>query len=102
MSRLAIRFSNFKWAPLTICATAFLAVPVLTPADAVAGSRHVHAKKHARHWRHANPWFVGQERPFVSPYAQSGPVCPGIGRSFECKIWPPSFADDPDRKVSKH
>ncbi len=97
MSQLAIRLSA-----ITICATALLVVPVFTSAEAASGTRHVHAKKHTWHWRHANPWFVGQERPFAAPYAQSGPVCPGIGRSFECRIWPPPFADDPDRKVSKH
>ena len=97
-----LRCRNFKWAAPAICATALVAVPVLTPADAVAGTRHVHAKKHARHWRHASPWSIGQDRPLVAPYARSGWVCPGIGRSFECKIWPPPFEDDPDRKVSKH
>jgi hypothetical protein len=35
-------------------------------------------------------------------YRQSGDVCPGIGRSFDCKIWPPPFEDDPDRKTSKY
>jgi hypothetical protein len=41
-------------------------------------------------------------RPVTGYYNQPGPICPGIGRSFECKIWPPPFEDDPDRKVSKH
>ena len=94
MSRLAIRLS-------IICVTAVVVVPVLVSGEAEAGHRH-HVKKHARHWRHASqPWF-GQQQPYAAPYAGSGPVCPGIGRSFECKIWPPPFEDDPDRKVSKH
>ena len=96
MSQLAIRLSA-----ITICATALLVFPVFTSAEAASGTRHVHVKKHRGHWRHAG-WPTGQPRPFAAPYAQSGPVCPGIGRSFECKIWPPPFADDPDRKVSKH
>jgi len=102
MSQLAIRFSNFKWAALAICATAFLAVPVFTPAEAAPGTRHAHVKKHTRHWRHAGPRYVDPQRPLVAPYRRSDWVCPGIGRSFECKIWPPPFEDDPDRKVSKH
>ena len=28
----------------------------------------------------------------------SGPVCPGLGRSFDCKLWPPPFDQDPDRR----
>jgi hypothetical protein len=96
MSRLAIRLSI-----LTTCATALVTVPLLASGEAEAGHGHP-AKKHARHWRHADrPWFGEQPR-YVAPYAGSGPVCPGIGRSFECKIWPPPFEDDPDRKVSKH
>ena len=97
MNQLAIRLFT-----LTICATALLAVPLFTSVEAAAGTRHAHVKKHARHWRHAGPWFVGQERPFVAPYARSSDVCPGIGRSFECKIWPPPIEDDPDRKTSKY
>ena len=94
MSRLAIRLS-------IICAAALVIVPVLASGEAEASHRH-HVKKHAKHWRHASqPWF-GQQQPYAAPYAGSGPVCPGIGRSFECKIWPPPFEDDPDRKVSKH
>jgi len=93
MSRLAIRLA-------IICAAAVAAVPVLASGKAEAGHRH-HIKKHARHWHQASrPWFGGQ--PYAAPYVQSGPVCPAIGRSFECKIWPPPFEDDPDRKVSKY
>jgi hypothetical protein len=96
MSQLAIRFLV-----LSVCATAMAAIPLLTSGEAEAGTRHANAKKHARHWRHASrPWF-GEQRPFVAP-SQSDSVCPGIGRSFECKIWPPPFEDDPDRKTSKY
>ena len=35
-----------------------------------------------------------------SPPAQPGSVCPGIARSFDCKIWPPPIDEDPDRKIS--
>lgn len=96
MNRLAIRLSI-----LGICATAVVAVPVFASGEAQAAKRHEHVKKHPRHWRHASqPWF-GEPRPYVAP-SQPGWVCPGIGRSFECKIWPPPFEDDPDRKTSKY
>ena len=98
-----LRCRNFRWAALAICATAFLAVPLFTSVEAAAGTRHAHVKKHARHWHYASPGFVGPQRPFVAPYAQSsGWVCPGIGRSFECKIWPPPIEDDPDRRPSRY
>jgi hypothetical protein len=97
MSRLAIRLSLFA----LCCATAVVAVPVFASGEAQAATRHAHVKKHPRHWHHAGqPWF-GEPRPYVAP-SQSGWVCPGIGRSFECKIWPPPFEDDPDRKTSKY
>lgn len=94
MSRLAIR--------LSICVTALVTVSVFVPAEVKAGTYHAHGKKHARHWHHAERPWLSEPRPFVAPYSQSGWVCPGIGRSFDCKIWPPPFEDDPDRKVSKH
>jgi hypothetical protein len=94
MSQLSIRLS-------ALAMTALLAVPLLTSVAAASGTRHAHSKKHS-HWRHAGSWAAGRPRPFAAPTAQSGPVCPAIGRSFECKIWPPPFADDPDRKVSKY
>src|SRR4029077_712982 len=39
-----------------------------------------------------------QAQAFVPPYSQAGPVCPGIARSIDCKVWPPPFDEDPDRK----
>ena len=96
MRRLAIRLSM-----LTICATALVAVPILTSVAADARARHAHVKKHARHWHHASRPWLGEPRPYVAPYAQSGWVCPGIGRSFDCKIWPPPIQDDPDRRPSR-
>ena len=29
----------------------------------------------------------------------SGPNCPGLARSIDCKTWPP-YGEDPDRKAS--
>jgi hypothetical protein len=90
---------------LIVGTTALLVVPVITPAQAKS-SRHVHhmhMKKHA--WSATRPdrgaWYGYPPQPMVRSYAGSGDVCPGIGRSFECKIWPPPFEDDPDRKTTK-
>jgi hypothetical protein len=101
MSKFAIRLSM-----LAICATALLAVPAVTPAKAkvkaAAGRKHMHIKNHHGHRHHVGAaWSVGPARPMIGTYAPSEPVCPGIGRSFDCKIWPPPYADDPDRKTSK-
>jgi hypothetical protein len=96
MTKLAIQLST-----LAICATALVLVPAVTPAEATAKG---HIKKHRTHWQsgHHHHRFVGEARPVMGPAIDPGPICPGTGRSFECKIWPPPYADDPDRKTSKH
>jgi hypothetical protein len=100
MSQFAIRLSM-----LALCATALAAVPTVAPATAKTGhGRHMHIKTHQRHWRHhyGAAWPVGPAQPVVGSYRPSEPVCPGIGKSFDCKIWPPPYADDPDRKTGRH
>jgi hypothetical protein len=96
VSKLAIGLST-----LAICVTALLLVPAVTPAEAATGSGHV--KKHRQHWRSGlhSPRLVGEVRPVMGPPVQTGTVCPGIGRSFDCKIWPPPYEEDPDRKTSR-
>ena len=95
MNKLVIRLSM-----LTIGATVLVAVPTVAPAKAEARSRHVHAHKHKRYTSYAGPLFVGEAPRVVAP-DYGGQVCPAMGRSFDCKIWPPPYADDPDRKTSK-
>jgi hypothetical protein len=88
---------------LVIGATALVATPAIAPAQ--AASRHAHhMKTHQRHWTHhyGRVWYGYPAAPMAGSYHQSGDVCPGIGRSFDCKIWPPPFEDDPDRKTSKY
>ncbi len=94
MRRLAIPFSVLAIGAVAVMASA------IAPAQAKA-SRHVH---HQRHWRHhyGHVWYGYPAAPMVRSYGGSGDVCPGIGRSFDCKIWPPPFEDDPDRKTSKY
>ena len=101
MGRLVIRLSM-----LTLYAATIVLVPAVTPVAAKTGhSRQGHIKKHQRHWRHhyyGAAWPVGPARPVAGFYAPSEPICPAIGKSFDCKIWPPPYADDPDRKTSRH
>jgi hypothetical protein len=95
MSQFAIRLSI-----LATCAAALVAIPTVTPAQ--ASGKHMHTRKHHQHWQHhygAQAWPMGPAQHVARSY--SGEVCPGIGRSFDCKIWPPPFADDPDRKTSR-
>lgn len=40
---------------------------------------------------------AGQTRPVTRPSSQT--VCAGAARSFDCKQWPPSIDEDPDRKA---
>jgi hypothetical protein len=96
MSKLAIRLST-----LAICTAALALAPTVTPAEAATQG---HVKKHAKHWRaqHYRPRFAGEAGPIMGAPIQPGPICPQVGHSFDCKIWPPPFEDDPDRKVTKH
>ncbi|WP_298261881.1 hypothetical protein [Bradyrhizobium sp.] len=98
MGKFAIRVLT-----LAIGAAAVAAIPAITPAAAKA-SRHVHhmhMKKHG--WYGTYPYRGAWVGPPAQPMARSSSdwVCPGISRSFDCKVWPPPFEDDPDRKVSK-
>ncbi len=96
MSKSAIRLFT-----LVICSASLAMAPVADPAKAASTS----SKKHKRqvHVQRApgfggawgGNWYAGQ--PVVRP---PGPACPGTGRSFDCKVWPPPFDEDPDRKAS--
>jgi hypothetical protein len=93
MSKFAIQFSA-----LAIGATALMVAPV----EAKTASRQMHVAKHRWYRHHAvAAWPVGPAQPVVRSY-DNGEICPGIGRSFDCKIWPPPFDVDPDRKTSRY
>jgi hypothetical protein len=79
MSKIAIRLLT-----LTITAS-------VTVAPAMADS----AKKH----RHIHRSLVLSDpgRVWLAT-APSGPNCPGLARSIDCKAWPP-YGDDADRKA---
>jgi hypothetical protein len=100
MSKLVIRLSA-----LAAGASALLLVTAATPAEARKAGAHTQMAKHRWHGVHhvRRGWPVGEARPVVGYYNnQPGPICPAVGHSFDCKIWPPPYEDDPDRKVSKH
>ena len=92
MSKSAIRILT-----LAICATSLVLVPTIEPAQAASHG----SKKHKRYIQQSPGFrgysYVGQAWPVTRP---SGPACPGTGRSFDCKVWPPPFDEDPDRKAS--
>ena len=91
MSRFAIRLLT-----LAMYAASLPVVAMITPAKAATSSGHI--QKHKKQWRPRLSEPVGQAQAFVPPYSQTGPICPGIARSFDCKVWPPPIDEDPDRK----
>jgi hypothetical protein len=99
MSQFAIRLSM-----LVLCAMALAAVPTVAPATAKTDhGRHMHIKQHRWHGHYVRAaWPAGPAQPVAGYYPPSEPVCPAIGKSFDCKIWPPPYADDPDRKTSRY
>jgi hypothetical protein len=84
---------------LAMYTTALAVVPMVTPAEAATNSKHTRKHQRTAQRRPAiiDSRAAGQARPVIRP---SGQVCPGLARSFDCKIWPPPIEDDPDRKVS--
>ncbi len=93
MSKFAIRLLT-----LAISAAALVLVPTLASARAETNSRHL--KKHKMSHGFSIPRSAGQPWPVTRPASQPGPACPGNGRSFDCRVWPPPYDEDPDRKVS--
>jgi hypothetical protein len=96
MSKFAIRLLT-----LAMYATAPVVVPMVTPAKAATNSqKHMKLKKKIQKSSgFSDSWSAGQSSPVARPSSQSGEVCPGISRGFECRTWPPPMDEDPDRKV---
>jgi hypothetical protein len=69
---------------------AVAASAMVAPATAEAAKKHRHIQ---RSLVLADP---GQASLVTMP---SGPNCPGLARSIDCKTWPP-YGEDPDRKAS--
>jgi hypothetical protein len=77
------------------CAAAAIAVVAVTGAE--ASNRHIR-KHHQRTHLGWNESLASGEVRRVAPSYTPGDVCPGIARAIDCRIWPPPFADDSDRK----
>ena len=89
---------------LTLAIATAVAVPLVTATDVEASSRKLrtHHQRTNLGWNHS--WrrssAAQQVRPVAPSWSGGDNVCPGLARSFDCKIWPPPFEDDPDRKHS--
>jgi hypothetical protein len=98
MSKFAISLLT-----LAVYATVLAVAPMVTAAMAeTSSSKHIKKYKKIilRSPGLSDPWSAGQAWPVARPSSQAASVCPGLARSFECKIWPPPMDDDPDRKMS--
>ena len=91
MSKYAIRLLT-----RAICATALVAVPMVTPAKAeTSSSKHIKKHKKKIQKSHGNePRSAGQAWPVSRPSSQAGAVC---SRGFDCAKWPPPMYEDPMR-----
>ncbi len=95
------RLTNSRFMSV-ICAVAMVVLPLAVATDGAAAGRPL--RKHHHHHRLA-PRFsdsraAGWVLPAAAPPGRGGDVCPGNARSFDCRIWPPPFDEDPDRKAS--
>ena len=79
MSKFAIRL-------LTLAITASVTV---APAMAETAKKHRHIHRSLVLSDPGRVWLAT---------APSGPNCPGLARSIDCKAWPP-YGDDADRKA---
>ena len=95
MSKFAIRLLS-----LAMYATSLPVVPMITPAQAETSSTK-HTKKQHRKNIQRSPGFsrsAGQAWTVTGSSSQAGPVCPGLSRGIDCRIFPPPIDEDPDRK----
>ena len=86
--------------PLAVCA-ALVIVPAIAPAKATTNDRE---EGKALERIQKNPTFsdrrsTGQARAVTPPSSQADRTCAGAARSYDCKQWPPSLDEDPDRKT---
>ena len=101
MRHSLIRSSAIRLSMLSVCAVVL--APLVTATESDASGRHA-GKTHHRMGHHQRTGigfndFAGMRAaPAARPVTVD--VCPGSGRSFDCKQWPPPFDQDPDRKAS--
>jgi hypothetical protein len=83
-----------------VCALVVFSIATTT---AEASSRHT--RKHHQRIGYHQRMSVGfndlrSTGAFVPVARPTEDVCPGNRRSFDCKVWPPPFDQDPDRRIS--
>ena len=86
---------------LTLAIATAVTVPLLTATAVEAANRHLrrHHQPTNAGWNDSWRRASAEVHTAAAPHSGGGEVCPG-GRSFDCKIWPPPFGDDPDRKAT--
>jgi hypothetical protein len=82
---------------LSTGAIALVLIPIIAPAKAATNAREEGKTQENIHF--SDHRSSGQARPVTKPSSQAGEVCTGAARSFDCKQWPPSTDEDPDRKA---
>jgi hypothetical protein len=92
-----MRKSATRLFTLSTGAIALVLIPIIAPAKAATKARE--EEKTQENIQFSDHRSFGQARPVTKPSSQAGEVCTGAARSFDCKQWPPSIDEDPDRKV---
>ena len=103
MSKPAIQASIIAICVMTLAGTSTVTLAL----SKTSHSKHLRKHK-VVHWYYGpgyarpafRPWPAGAAWPAAQPQRTPVDVCPGSGRSFECKVWPPPMDQDPDRKAS--
>jgi hypothetical protein len=95
MSKFATRLLT-----LIMYATSLAVISMITSAQAETRGTHIkqHRKNIQRSIGFSDPRSAGQAWLITGPSSYAGPVCPGIARGIDCRIWPPPIDEDPDRK----
>jgi hypothetical protein len=93
-----MRKSATRLLTLATYVTVLVVVPTIAPANAASNARE-EEKVQTRSLDFSDPRSVGRARPLTRPSTQAGSNCAGAARSFDCKQWPPSIDEDPDRKA---
>ena len=97
MGKFAIRLLS-----LAMYATSLPVIPMITPAQAETSSTKHIKKQHRRNFQRSpgfsDPRSADQAWTVTGPSSQAGPVCPGLSRGIDCRIFPPPIDEDPDRK----
>jgi hypothetical protein len=89
--------STTRLLTLSTGAIALVLIPIIAPAKAATTAREEEKIQENIHLSDGRS--SGQARPVTRPSSQAGEACPGAARSFDCKQWPPSINEDPDRKA---